>query len=62
MDTVDLVLLTLALLLLSNIVTAILAWRWRRAALKAQQEVVVIEHQRRAAGYDTGLTERRIAV
>lgn len=58
MDTVDLVLGLLAFLLLSNIGTAALAWRYRHAALKAQQEVVLLEYFRRtapAASYDTGL-------
>jgi sensor histidine kinase regulating citrate/malate metabolism len=60
MDTVDLVLLALLTLLLSTIGTAILAWRWRRAALSAQREVLRLVAQQHAAGYDTGLMERPI--
>jgi hypothetical protein len=42
MDTVDLVLITLAVLLLSNIGLALLAWRYRRMARIAQREVVLL--------------------
>lgn len=62
MDTVDLVLLTLAVLLLSNIGTAILAWRNGHRAEAAQREVARLVAQQNAAGYDTGLVEQRIAV
>jgi hypothetical protein len=60
MDTVDLVLLLLALLFVSTIACACLAWRYRRAMLKAQREVVLLVSATRqsVAGYDTGLVER----
>lgn len=61
MDTVDFVLSILAVLLLGNIGTALLAWGWWRAARKAQQEVVMlVARQRYAASYDTGLRETPI--
>jgi hypothetical protein len=60
MDTVDLVLLTLAMLLLSNIGTALLAWRNGHRAAVAQREVARLVARQHAAGYDTGLVEAPI--
>jgi hypothetical protein len=61
MDTVDLVLITLAVLLLSTIGAALLAYREHCRAEAAQRELVqLVRAQRRAAGYDTGLVEAPI--
>jgi hypothetical protein len=61
-DTVDLVLTLLGTLVLTNIVSAVLALRnWYRAEV-AQREIARLSDRQRAAGYDTGLVEiRRIA-
>jgi hypothetical protein len=55
MDTVDLVLITLVVLLLTNIGTAALAIRNGYRAKMAQRENARLATQLRGAGYDTGL-------
>jgi hypothetical protein len=55
MDTVDLVLVTLVVLLLTNIGTAALAIRNGYRAKMAQRENARLATQLRGAGYDTGL-------
>jgi hypothetical protein len=61
MDTVDLVLVTLAVLLLSTITLAVLAYREHHRADLAQRELARLVAQQHAAGYDTGLAEQRLA-
>lgn len=61
MDTVDLVLLTIGLLLLGNIGLLALALRYRSIAHTAQRAAAELVRQRRyAASYDTGLIETPI--
>jgi hypothetical protein len=60
MDTVNLVLLALTLLLLSNIATVAWALRERYRAKTAQRENERMQQRYYAASYNTGLVEHPI--